>query len=133
MFSFVNVWHALVTLSFHFKTLSIMAFEIYTSEKTGKYYFRLKATNGQVILQSEDYASKASAENGIRSVIENTKDGDGRFDRREASNGDVYFVLKAGNSQIIGQSEMYKSTASMENGIQSVIKNAQEGSIKDLT
>lgn len=39
--------------------------------KNDKYYFVLTAKNGQVIAQSEMYNSKASAENGIRSVQEN--------------------------------------------------------------
>ena len=35
------------------------------------YHFNLTAKNGQVIASSEMYASKAAAENGIRSVKEN--------------------------------------------------------------
>jgi len=34
----------------------------------GKIYFNLTATNGEIILASQGYASKASAENGIESV-----------------------------------------------------------------
>jgi hypothetical protein len=110
-----------------------MAFEIFQGS-TGKYYFRLKATNGQIILASEAYEAKASAQNGIQSVINNTKDGDGQFERKESKNGDPYFVLKAKNGEIIGKSEMYSSKDAMENGIQSVMKNAQAGGdIKDLT
>lgn len=33
--------------------------------KNGQYHFNLKASNGEIILASEMYASKASAENGI--------------------------------------------------------------------
>jgi uncharacterized protein YegP (UPF0339 family) len=54
------------------------------------------------------------------------------FDRRKAKDGQDYFVLKAGNGEIIGKSEMYKSAAGMENGIKSVMKNAK-GATKDLT
>lgn len=110
-----------------------MPFEIFKSEKTEKYHFRLKAKNGEIILTSEAYAAKAGAENGVRSVIENTKEGDKRFECRQAKDGSPYFVLKASNGQIIGQSQMYSSDASCNNGIQSVIKNAQEGKINDLT
>lgn len=38
----------------------------------GKYYFNLKATNGQVIGTSELYASEAGRENGISSVKRNS-------------------------------------------------------------
>ena len=45
-------------------------FELYT-DKAGKYRFRLKAGNGQVIAVGEPYESKAAAQNGIKSVKEN--------------------------------------------------------------
>jgi uncharacterized protein YegP (UPF0339 family) len=45
-------------------------FELYT-DKAGKYRFRLKAGNGQVIATGEAYESKAAAENGIKSVQTN--------------------------------------------------------------
>ena len=67
--------------------------------------FNLKATNGQVILASEGYATKAACENGIESVRKNAQV-DARFDRLEAKNGKPYFNLKATNGQIIGNSEM---------------------------
>ena len=45
-------------------------YELYT-DKAGRYSFRLKASNGQVIASSEAYESKASAQNGIASVKAN--------------------------------------------------------------
>ena len=45
-------------------------FELY-KDKAGKYRFRLKASNGQVIATGEAYESKASAVNGIESVKNN--------------------------------------------------------------
>ena len=39
--------------------------------KNGKFHFNLKASNGQVILSSQMYASKDSAKNGIASVMKN--------------------------------------------------------------
>jgi len=41
--------------------------------------------------------------------------------------------LKAGNNQVIGNSEMYSSASAMKNGISSVKKNAHGASIADLT
>ncbi|CAN5406927.1 YegP family protein [soil metagenome] len=93
--------------------------------KNGKYHFNLLAGNGQIILSSEMYESKSAAENGIASVSKNAAD-DGRYDRLTSKGGDPYFTLKAGNGQVIGKSEMYKSTASMENGIESVKKNGPD-------
>ncbi|ADY50964.1 protein of unknown function DUF1508 [Pseudopedobacter saltans DSM 12145] len=40
----------------------------------GKFYFNLKASNGQIIGSSEMYESEASRENGIKSVATNAKD-----------------------------------------------------------
>lgn len=45
-------------------------FELYTDKK-GEFRFRLKAGNGEIIASSEGYKTKASAENGIKSVQTN--------------------------------------------------------------
>ena len=110
-----------------------MAFELFQSEKTGKYHIRLRARNGQIVLSGEAYNQKSGAQNGIQSIIKNTADGDGQFERLKSKNGDPYFVLKAKNGEVIGKSEMYSSNSAMNKGIASVIKNAQAGVIKDLT
>ena len=90
---------------------------------SGKYRFNLKAGNGQIILSSETYETKQGAENGIESVKKNAPD-DKRYERKTASNGEAYFVIKAGNGEIIGRSETYSSMAAMESGIESVRRNA---------
>lgn len=46
-------------------------FELY-QDKSGKFRFRLKASNGQVIATGEAYETKASALNGIESVKKNS-------------------------------------------------------------
>lgn len=53
-----------------FQTLPHPKFELF-QDKTGKYRFRLKATNGQVILISDGYASRTGCMNGIESVKKN--------------------------------------------------------------
>jgi uncharacterized protein len=40
-------------------------------DKAGKYRFRLKAANGEIIAVSEAYNSKEGLENGIESVKKN--------------------------------------------------------------
>jgi uncharacterized protein YegP (UPF0339 family) len=94
--------------------------------------FNLKAGNGQIILTSERYQAKAGAQNGVKSVQSNAVL-DERFERRTSHSGQPYFVLKAANHEIIGQSEMYSSTAAMENGIRSVKDNAPLADTIDLT
>ena len=97
-------------------------FEIKT-RKNGEFQFNLKATNGQVILTSEGYKTKASCLNGVESVKKNCQD-EKRFEIKEASNGKPYFNLMATNGQIIGSSQMYANQVNMKNGIASVMKNA---------
>ena len=48
-------------------------FEIY-EDKAGEFRFRLKATNGEPILASEGYTTKAGCKNGVESVIKNAAD-----------------------------------------------------------
>ncbi|MEN4762443.1 YegP family protein [Chryseobacterium sp. C39-AII1] len=96
------------------------------------YQFNLKAVNGQVILTSQGYNSKASCENGIESVKKNAPD-DSRFERLTAKDGRWYFNLKAGNGQVIGTSQMYESDNGMEKGIDSVKNNAPNASVEDDT
>lgn len=105
-------------------------FELYEG-KNKKFYFRLKAGNGQVILVSQGYSAKPAAKNGIKSVKTNVVK-DEQFDRKESKNGKHYFNLIARNKEIIGSSEMYESKTSMENGIKSVGKNAPDAEIFDV-
>ena len=45
-------------------------FELY-KDKAGKFRFRLKAGNGEIIATSESYETKAGAQKGIKSVQSN--------------------------------------------------------------
>ncbi|ANI31247.1 hypothetical protein PL78_15635 [Yersinia entomophaga] len=100
--------------------------------KNGQYYFNLKAGNNEVILSSEMYASKASAENGIASVQSNSPL-EAQYELKHNVKNEPYFVLKAKNHQVIGVSESYSSEAAAKNGIASVTKNGPTTTIKDLT
>jgi hypothetical protein len=105
-------------------------FEVKTT-KAGKFHFVLKAGNGQVILSSQQYASKDTALNGIESVKKHaTKDA--AFERKTDKAGAPYFVLNADNGQVIGQSESYSSNSAMENGVESVKSNAPTATLKEV-
>jgi uncharacterized protein YegP (UPF0339 family) len=102
--------------------------------------FNLKASNGEIILSSQVYKSETSCKNGIASVIKNAPlaaievqtaedyktEKCPKFEIYEDKAGETRFRLKARNGQIIGVSEGYKAMKSCQNGIASVIKNAQE-------
>lgn len=96
----------------------------------GQTYFNLKAGNGETILTSEMYKAKAGALGGIESVKKNAPD-DARYERKVSTNGKHFFVLKAANHEVIGQSEMYSSEAARDNGIASVKSNAPGADTKD--
>ena len=103
-----------------------------SKSKDEQYRFVLKAGNGETILNSELYTTRAAAENGIASVQTNSPLAE-RYDKKTATNGKEYFNLKAGNHQVIGTSQLYTSTAARDAGIESVQKNGPASTIKDLT
>jgi uncharacterized protein len=96
---------------------------VITTNARGEYHFNLKAGNGEIILTSENYGSKAACDNGISSVKANASK-DENYDRKRTADGQYYFNLKADNGQVIGTSERYQSTQGRDNGIESVKKNA---------
>lgn len=104
--------------------------------------FDLKATNGQTILSSEVYTTKAACLNGVNSIKANavgevedqtaepveTKKHP-KFEIYTDKAGEFRFRLKAKNGEIVGTSEGYKTKVSCENGVESVKKNAPEAEV----
>lgn len=88
-----------------------------------QFYFRLCATNGQIILQSEGYKALKGCENGIASVKKNSASLK-NFNVMKSPKG-IYFTLIAANKEIIGRSETYKRMESCKKGIASVKKNSK--------
>ena len=107
------------------------AFEIKRATD-GKFVFNLKAANDQVILTSQLYESKESAENGIASVKQNASL-DERYEEKSSTDGLPYFVLRSANNQIIGRSQMYSSREAMHRGMASVKHNAPAAETTDLS
>lgn len=101
-------------------------FETFTGVD-GQEYFRLRAKNGQIILQSEGYTSSAGADNGIESVKTNGTDPDA-YTIVEAQNGQHFFHIKAGNGEIIARGELYVSKYNAQRGAETVRKT-----IRDMT
>ena len=98
----------------------------------GQFMFNLKAANGEKILTSERYTTKASAEGGITAVKANAPNDD-RYEKKVSSAKQPYFVLKGANGEVIGTSEMYSSEVARDNGITSVKTNAPGAATVDLT
>lgn len=97
---------------------------------SGKFMFNLLTGNHQVILTSETYNDKAGAMNGIKSCQTHSQK-DAMFERKLAKDDSPYFVLKAGNGQTIGKSEMYSGKSAMENDIKSVMTNGVSGTVDE--
>lgn len=111
----------------------------YVVKKTNTgFKFDLKASNGEVIANSEVYTSKAACMNGIKSVMTNapaaavedqTAEGyetckNPKFEVYVDKAGEFRFRLKAKNGQIIATGEGYKAKKSCLNGIESIRKNS---------
>ncbi|WP_236174362.1 YegP family protein [Pseudomonas pseudonitroreducens] len=96
----------------------------------GQFHFNLHASNGEIVLTSELYKAKTSAIDGIESVRKNSQR-EGAFEIKAAANGKHYFVLKATNGQVVGQSQMYASKASTEAGVAAVKRYAVDAPISD--
>lgn len=113
-------------------------------EKNGKYSFRLKAGNGEVIATSQMYKSLKTCKEGIQSVGNNasvanledqTKEGfqvqkHPKFEVYMDNAGEFRFRLKAKNGQNICASEGYSALKSCLNGIESVRKNAPDSKVE---
>jgi uncharacterized protein YegP (UPF0339 family) len=100
--------------------------------KDGEFFFHLKAGNGQIILASEMYKEKGSAENGIASVKKNASN-DAHYERKDTKNGHYMFNLKAANHQVVGTSQTYKTAETRDEGIASVKANAPSAPVHDET
>lgn len=106
-------------------------FEIRRS-KDQQFYFNLLAPNNEVILNSETYTEKAKAQQGIASVKTHAPLDD-NYLRLDAKNGDPYFVLRADNNKVIGNSEMYSSKQKRDEGIDAVKRHAGAAEVRDET
>ena len=106
-------------------------FELFRNEAGGKFHFRLKSPNGEIILASEGYTQKASALNGILSVKRHAGESS-NYEIKAAGGGKWRFVLRATNGQTIGSSQPYASRDGARLGIAAVAKHAA-GEVRDLT
>lgn len=83
--------------------------------------FNLHAQNGEIVLSSESYTTKAAAWNGAFAV-QDAAAREGSFEVKTAKDGRYYFTLTASNGEIVGVSQMYTTRAAAEKGITSVKK-----------
>ena len=99
-------------------------FETFVGSDGSSYYFHLLAGNGEKVLASQAYSSASAAQAGVGSVNVNGVE-TANYELRQASDASWYFVLKAGNSEVIGVSEMYVSQANAQRGLSTVVQIVQ--------
>ncbi len=113
-------------------------------ETNGKFNFRLKADNGEVIVVSQQYKSLLTCKAGIAAVRtaaaaagveDQTAEGfkpllHPKFEVYLDAAGEYRFRLKAKNGQIIAASQGYQSLDTCLNGIEAVRSNAPDGTEK---
>ncbi len=103
---------------------------VITRGPSGVFYFNLKAGNGETILTSEHYSTKDKCLEGVASVKRNAAI-DRQYADWTAKDGRLYFVLKGGNQEVIGTSEMYENSSGREKGKASVKANAPDAVIEE--
>jgi uncharacterized protein YegP (UPF0339 family) len=96
------------------------------------YHFVLVGPNGDTLLVSENYVNSYGARNGIDSVRLNGIDED-NFERKTATDGRFYFVLKAQNHEIIGRSMFHKNAAQRDHDISEVMRLCKDAVLVDET
>lgn len=95
-----------------------------------KFMFNLMAENNEIILTSQVYEQKQSATAGIESVQANGPDAR-NYEHKVSAANEPYFVLKAQNGEIIGNSQMYSSDSARKVGIASCQTNSPSKEIVD--
>lgn len=88
-------------------------------ESTAGFRFNVRAQNGQVVLSSETYTTKAAAWNGAFAVQAASLNA-AAFTVKTSTDNRFYFTLTADNGQIVGVSQMYTTKAAAQSGIASV-------------
>ncbi len=100
------------------KAVHQQRFEVFTGEDK-KFYFHLRAGNGEIVLGSQGYTAKSSAMNGIKSVDANGIEAS-QWDVFEAISGEYGIRLLAANGQTIAGGELYTTKESAENAVQTI-------------
>ncbi|HUS31022.1 MAG TPA: YegP family protein [Kofleriaceae bacterium] len=88
-------------------------------ESSAGFRFNVHAQNGEVVLSSESYTTKAAAFNGAFAVQAASANATA-FAIKTATDGRFYFTVSADNGQIVGVSQLYTTKTAAQNGIASV-------------
>lgn len=104
---------------------SARQFETFESRKDGKFYFHLRAKNGEIVFRSQGYRTKDGAERGMLAV-RRLGEVESNYEVLPAGrDGQAYFRLKSGQQivpQIVGRGEVYETMSGARTGVQTMIR-----------
>lgn len=119
-------------------------FQVY-KDAAGKFRFRLRADNNEIIAVGEAYEKRAGCLNGIKSIQKNSnapvedttikgtqKLPNPKYDVYKDAAGKFRFHLRAANGQIIADSEGYEKKTDCLNGIE-IVRASPTAEIEDTT
>jgi len=90
-------------------------------EDNNNYNFSLNTTNGNALFYSVGFSSIEEIKNVVSSLNLSDKQ-QYIFERKTDHDGNFLFNLKNKEGQLIGNSQLYRSEAGMENGIKNLKK-----------
>ena len=99
------------------------------SEAAEPFTFRF-LDGDKVIVKSENYKAKKSAQNGIESVRKNSQV-EGRYELKESKNGKFFFNLKASNGQVVGTSTLFATEDERDAAIALLKSDAPDATLTD--
>lgn len=94
-------------------------YEIYP--EAGGFKYRLKASNGEILIVSQAYASKMGAASGIETLKKNVAEGVFEF-YTDKSNYTQFLLFSANKSRLIATGEFYESVQRCQSASESVKK-----------
>ena len=106
-------------------------FQVKANDKQ-EYFFHLVDGGGEVLLLSAEYPDKSELEGVIADVRVGTLMST-QIAAGKTKTGDMFFVIKDRDGQIIAKSALFGSQMSFDNALHSVKDNACVAEIADLT
>lgn len=104
-------------------------YEVYP--EAGGFKYRLKASNGEILVVSQAYASKAGATSGIETFKKNVAEGVFEF-YTDKSNYTQFLLYTANKSRLIATGEFYESVQRAQSAAESVKKFYSNNKINNL-
>jgi len=101
--------------------------------KTGKhhqFFFDLKADNGEVIITSDAFHTKAACNSGIEALKAVVRD-DNKFERMKAATEHYYFIIKGANGKQIAKSVLFPTPAERNAAIKSIEAEAHDAVVAE--